>query len=68
MPIIQVELLEGRAIEAKRAFAADVTQAAAKHFSVTPDRVRIIFRDMPKENYAVAGVLSSDADKKDKKP
>jgi 4-oxalocrotonate tautomerase len=64
LPIIQVHLLQGRTAEAKRQFASEVTQAACRCLNVEAEQVRIIFSDMPRENYAVAGTLTADRDKK----
>jgi 4-oxalocrotonate tautomerase len=64
VPIIQVHLLQGRTTDAKRKFADEVTQAACRCLGVQPDQVRIIYSDMPPENYAVAGTLSLDQKKK----
>jgi 4-oxalocrotonate tautomerase family enzyme len=57
-------LLQGRSAEAKRKFADEATQVACRCLGVGAEQVRIIFSDMPPENYAVAGVLSADKDKK----
>jgi 4-oxalocrotonate tautomerase family enzyme len=62
MPIIQVNLLQGRATEAKRKFAADVTRLACEHLGVRAEQVRVIFNEMPRENYAIAGTLVADRD------
>jgi 4-oxalocrotonate tautomerase len=64
MPIIQVNLLEGRTVEQKRKYAADVTRVTCEDFGVAPEQVRIQFIDMSDENYAIAGVLNSDKKKK----
>jgi 4-oxalocrotonate tautomerase len=58
-----VNLLQGRSVEAKRKFADEVTRSACCCLGVQPEQVRIIFFDMPPENYAIAGVLSLDKDK-----
>jgi 4-oxalocrotonate tautomerase len=63
LPIIQVHLLQGRSVEAKRRFAAGATELACRCFDVKPEQVRIIFSDMERENYAIAGVLAADRDK-----
>ncbi len=60
MPIITIELLEGRSIEQKREIAKKVTEAIVETVKVKPDTVQIIFHDMKKENYAIAGNLYSD--------
>lgn len=63
MPVIQVNLLAGRPIEAKRAFAANVTKLACEDLGVKPEQVRVIFNEMPHENYAIAGTLVADRKK-----
>jgi 4-oxalocrotonate tautomerase len=63
MPIIRVNLIEGRSTEAKRKFAAEATRVACECLSVAPEQVRIIFDEMPKENFAIAGTLVCDRKK-----
>ncbi|GAB6156289.1 4-oxalocrotonate tautomerase [Desulfosporosinus burensis] len=60
MPIVQVELLEGRTIEQKRLLAEKVTQAIVESIGAPAESVSIIIRDMSKENYSKAGVLAID--------
>lgn len=60
MPIVQVELLEGRTVEQKRVMAKEVTDAICRSLGAKPDAVTIIIRDMPTCNYAKAGVLRVD--------
>jgi 4-oxalocrotonate tautomerase len=60
MPVIQVNMLEGRSIEAKRKFASEVTRVTCETLDVAPEQVRIIINDMPRENFAVAGALAAD--------
>ena len=60
MPIVQVELLEGRTLEQKRLLVEKVTQAIVESLGAPAEKVTIIIRDMLKENYAKAGKLASD--------
>lgn len=64
MPVIQVNLLQGRSVDAKREFASKVTELACETLSVRAEQVRVIFNEMPHENYAIAGVLVADKNKK----
>ena len=57
MPIVQIELLEGRTVEQKREMVAKVTQAIVDSINCPKEAVSIIVRDMPLYNYANAGVL-----------
>lgn len=60
MPIITVNMLEGRTIEKKRALVEKITEAVCEAVDAPADHVRIIINDMPTENYAVAGKLKAD--------
>lgn len=60
MPIVQVEILEGRTVDQKRAMVKKVTEAICETLVVPPERVTIILREMHKENFAQAGKLSLD--------
>ena len=60
MPIIHVNMYEGRSIEQKKKLVVAMTDAVVKSLDVKPDAVRIILHDIPKHNIAVAGVLASE--------
>ena len=60
MPIIQVNLMEGRTVDQKRKVVKEITNAVVKSLDVPPDAVRIILQEMSKENYAIAGTLKFD--------
>jgi len=60
MPIVQVELLEGRTLEQKRLLVEKVTQAIVDSIGAPAENISIIIRDMSKENYANAGKLACD--------
>lgn len=60
MPIIHVNMLEGRTLEQKRKLVSSMTEAVVKSLDVKPEAVRIVLHDLPKQNIAVAGVLQSD--------
>jgi len=64
MPIIQVDLLEGRTVEQKRAFAKAVTELATQTLACPPEAVQVVFNDKPRHDWAKAGVLMLDAVKK----
>jgi len=60
MPTVNVSLLEGRTIEAKRKYVTEVTKLTCECFAVPAEKVSVIFNEMKHENHAVAGVLSAD--------
>ena len=61
MPMIRVELLEGRTVEQKREFAAVVTREAARILNCSPDVVDVVFVPVARENWAIGGKLTSDS-------
>ncbi len=60
MPILQVEILEGRSVEQKRAMAEKVTQAVCETLVCPPEAVTIIIREIKPEHLAKGGKLSLD--------
>ena len=59
MPIVTVELLEGRSIEQKKQLVEGITETLV-NIGASREAVRIIIRDIPKCNLARAGVLASE--------
>jgi 4-oxalocrotonate tautomerase len=60
MPSITVQLLRGRTVEQKRAFAAAVTDAAVAELGARRQDVRIAFEHIEPDDVANGGVLASD--------
>ncbi|HPE26425.1 MAG: 4-oxalocrotonate tautomerase [Rhodobacteraceae bacterium] len=60
MPVIKIEMFEGRTVEQKRACAAAVTQAFIDTCGGTPQSVHVVFQDVARHDWAVAGRLASD--------
>jgi 4-oxalocrotonate tautomerase len=56
MPVIIINMLEGRSAEKKRKLLRKVTEAVVEALEVEPESVRIIINEIPKENFAVAGL------------
>jgi 4-oxalocrotonate tautomerase len=61
MPMIHVELFEGRTIEQKREFVEVITRETCRILKCEPTAVDIIFQDTKKSNWAHAGKLISEA-------
>ena len=59
MPVVTVEMWEGRTTEEKRQLAQDIT-SAFKKIGIKPEVLHIIIKDNPKHNWAIAGKLASD--------
>ncbi|NPV53255.1 MAG: 4-oxalocrotonate tautomerase [Firmicutes bacterium] len=60
MPIVQIELFEGRTTDQKRRLVERVTNAIVESVNCPPEAVTIILREMKPENYASAGRLWTD--------
>lgn len=60
MPVIRIEMFEGRSVEQKRACAAAVTRAWVDTCGGTAAGVTIIFDDVAKQDWATGGKLASD--------
>ena len=60
MPIVQIDMLEGRTLEQKRALAKKVTEAIVETAQCPAEAVTIVIRESAKEHIAKAGVLMLD--------
>ena len=60
MPIVGIDMFEGRTIEQKRALMRKITEAFTETLGVPGEYVHIIIREMKRENYAEGGVPFSD--------
>jgi 4-oxalocrotonate tautomerase len=60
MPLIQVQIFEGRSDELKREYAKEITEAAVKILGCSAESVDVIYRDVKKSDWATAGKLWSD--------
>lgn len=60
MPIIHVELVEGRSVEQKRKLAKIITEATAETMGCPMEAVKVIYRDMKATDFAEGGILRSD--------
>ena len=59
MPVVIVEMWEGRTIEQKKQLVEGIT-SSFERIGTPRDALQIILRDIPKHNWAIAGKLSSE--------
>lgn len=64
MPIVQVNMLEGRTVQQKRAMVAAVTSAIVESLGARPESVRVIINELHPEHFAVGGVSAGEVDLK----
>jgi len=55
MPIIQLNLAEGRTVEEKAAAMAAITDAVVRTLNVRPEQVRILIIEVSPRNFSIAG-------------
>ena len=55
MPIIRIELIEGRAPELKEELIRRVTDAVVTTLAVQPAQVRVLLYELPPKHWAVGG-------------
>jgi len=60
MPIIVVNLKEGRTLDQKRAMVEGITKVMTETVNVPKTSVRIIINEMQNEHFAIAGTLVCD--------
>jgi 4-oxalocrotonate tautomerase len=60
MPIIRVELLEGRSLEQKKELVDVFTRETARIAGCSAASIYVVIEDVKKENWGVAGRLLSE--------
>jgi len=55
MPIIQVNLMEGRSDELKEALIAALTEATVQSIGAPRESVRVLLNEMPKSHWGIGG-------------
>lgn len=56
MPVITIQMREGRSSAAKKKLLRKVTDAVADSIEVDPARVRVLIHEVPDLNFAVGGI------------
>lgn len=60
MPVIRVEMFEGRTIEQKRSLAKALTEGFLSSCGGKPESIHVIIDDIAPDNWAVAGNIVGD--------
>ncbi len=59
MPVVIVEMWEGRTVDQKRTLVEGIT-TTFEQIGVPPEALQIVINDIPKHNWAIAGKLASE--------
>lgn len=59
MPIVTVELWEGKTMEQKRQIVKDITATFLK-LGIGPEHINVLLKENPKHNWAIGGKLCSE--------
>jgi 4-oxalocrotonate tautomerase len=60
MPVVTIQMWEGRSVEQKRDLVKAVTKAVVDIVGATPENTTVIIHDIPKANWGMKGALASD--------
>ena len=60
MPLITVDMWEGRTIEQKKELVEGITSVMTDRLGIPAQAVTIIIKDVPKHNWAIGGKLQSE--------
>ncbi|WP_076417660.1 2-hydroxymuconate tautomerase [Colwellia sp. UCD-KL20] len=63
MPIAEISIVEGRSKEMKKNLIANVTDAICESLGAPKQAVRVLIREVPKENWGIGGELFEDVRK-----
>lgn len=60
MPLVHIELIEGRSQAQLKQLVKDVTKAVEANTGAPAEHIHVVLQEMKKDRYAVGGVLKSD--------
>lgn len=60
MPVVTVQMWPGRTPAQKRALVRAITEAMVQHAGAKPDHLHVIIQEVPKGDWALAGVLGDE--------
>lgn len=60
MPFAQIQIMEGRSEDQKRAVIEKVSQALVEALGAPIENVRVLIAEVPKSNWGIAGKSAKD--------
>ena len=60
MPVVRIEMYDGRSMDQKRQLVKEITDVVARVTGNTPEGVHVIIDEVKRENWAIGGLLWPD--------
>ncbi|MEX2462580.1 MAG: 4-oxalocrotonate tautomerase [Paenibacillaceae bacterium] len=60
MPIINIQILEGRSIDKIKSLIASVTDTVAEELDAPKERIRVLVTEVPKTHWGIGGTPVSN--------
>jgi 4-oxalocrotonate tautomerase len=60
MPIVQIQIMEGRTPEKVKSLIARVTDVISEELDAPKERIRVLVTEVPKTHWGIGGVAASD--------
>ncbi|MSQ33374.1 MAG: 4-oxalocrotonate tautomerase family protein [Dehalococcoidia bacterium] len=60
MPVVTIQMYAGRTKQQKAELAKAITEAVVRIALTTPEQTWVVFQDVPRDSWAIGGVLASD--------
>jgi 4-oxalocrotonate tautomerase len=60
MPIVQIQIMEGRTPEKVKSLIARVTDVVSEELDAPKERIRVLVTEVPKTHWGIGGVAASD--------
>jgi 4-oxalocrotonate tautomerase len=61
MPIVRIDVMEGRPLETLQRLIVQVTETVAQVLDTPADRVRVIVNEVPPDLWGIGGVPATEA-------
>ncbi len=60
MPVVTIQMWEGRSVDQKRELVKAITKAMVEIGKTRQEAVQVIMHDIPKQNWGTGGMLASE--------
>jgi 4-oxalocrotonate tautomerase len=60
MPIVNIQIMQGRPPEKIKSLIASVTEVVSAELNAPKERIRVLVTEVPKTHWGIGGVAASD--------